>query len=465
MTSQKITASLEIISYLSVIAVIEEMIALGIISINTCAWIVAALLISLTILSYYRFDGGRHPCFLFLVTILLFQGGRLVCSLCGIIDDPMLIVVQTSVPISVKISTAELTLILLAISAGLIYAPCRLFYKPVKFSQSSDALQLRAIYVFIALTIPFSFYKNIMYFLYLKSHGGYITIYTDNAAVLQSAGIIPRVVSMVNIIAIMVAYVLEYRPKRSRFILFLYLIFSVLNLLIGFRGKFFTQIMTLWYIHNLKTGHKFRFAKLFVFAALGCLISVIISIFRGDAVTPTFNPLEFIGHMGVSINVTEAAIEFYDLFSQYRFNYILGGFTNGITPLPVGAEHVLWTNDLSYFLNSAAARLGFGSASSYLAELYLLGRSVGIILGSLAIGGSLNIIHHCSSRLSGTLLLAFILPDLIYLPRLELLAPLSALIKSFVGVGILAIFVVCYKNAVYIFHFALKGVYQDASKS
>ncbi|MBS1804115.1 MAG: O-antigen polysaccharide polymerase Wzy [Acidobacteria bacterium] len=439
----KLTAFVEISSLLAIVAVACLLVATGVLPESGCIWLSTILLCAIVWLSWYRFDGGRHPCFLFMVMLFVFQGGRLAGYVVGAKKDPMYIDVQTRFPISVESRYAEITLLIIVLSAILVYAPCRLSYRPVSLRQANAGRWLPALYSLVLLTLPFSLYKNLMYLWYIRTHGGYLVVYTDNADVLQSAGVLARTLSMVNITAILVLFVVETRRRHVMGVLALFGALSFLDLLIGFRGKFFSTILSLWFLMNLKTGRRFRLPMLVTSAVLISASAVIVGFFREDNAFEMVSPIGFLVMQGVSMNVTEAAVKFYSTFSPYGWEYLWGGFVNGLTPTAAAGLH-LWSGDLSVYLNPISSNMGFGTASSYLAELYLFGGTSAVAAGSLLIGFCLGFLHRLSSRRIGVLLMAFILPPVIYLPRLEMFNPLAVLLKSCVGISAVIAFALAF---------------------
>lgn len=442
----QLTAFIEVTALLVVTLVAALLAIPGVLPLAGCIWLATVMLACMLFLSWYRFDGGRHPCFLFLGSLFIFQGGRLLGYVLGIVEDPMQIEVGTPLPIHVPQEPAELTLLILVLSAVLVYLPCRVNYRPAFFDKGNEIRWLPALYILILLTFPFGFYKNYAYLSYLRAHGGYIAVYTDSAALLQSAGLVVRTFSLINTTAILVAYVFERRPKKLTLLLFLYFVLSTLDLLIGFRGKFFSQALGLWFLYKLKTGRRFSAVPLLVTFLVISLLAVLTAAFREEQNVVQLNPLNFLVLQGGSLNVTEGAVQYSQIFSRYGGSYVWWGFVYNLFHPPTELHHQLWTNDLSVYLNPAAAEAGYGTASSYLAELFLLGGIPAIALGSVLIGYCFNLLHRISVRSWGALLLAFVLPAMLYLPRAELLSPLSILFKSLVGLVPIGIFVFCYRS-------------------
>jgi hypothetical protein len=350
----------------------------------------------------------------------------------------MLIVVGAVTSVSRR--SAEISLFILLLSAIFVYAPCRLNYRSVTLGPQSGTRWLPDLYTATYITYPFVLYKNVRYFLYLRSHGGYLAVYTDGAAVLQSAGTLVRGLSLVGFTALLILYVLERRPRRVRLIVLLLFVAIALDLLIGFRGEFFTQALGIWFIHYLKTGGRFRLPQLMVAGLIVSLLAVWIAAFREQQQLDVLSPIGFVAAEGISLGVTEAAVEYFDDFSRYGSAYIWNGFVMVIVPSVAERGHS-WSGDLSKFLNLNAAERGYGTGSSYLAELYLFGGIPAVVAGSLFIGYFLSKLHQLSARIGGGIVLAFLLPSLIYLPRVELLNPLAVMVRMAMSAVVLALIV------------------------
>jgi len=440
----KLGALLELTGWLLTAAAGVLLVAFGLLSEEGCIWLATLMLVTLLFVSWRRFDGGLHPCFLFLGMLIIFQAGRPIAHVLGMLPDPMQIDVATAIPFTISAQAGEMTLLLIVLSGILVYIPCRLGFRPVTYNPGREMRWLPALYVLVLLTFPFALYKNWSYFAFIRAHGGYLAVYTDNAAVLQSAGTMVRTIALVNSTALLIAYVFERRRKRIFALLALYFALSTLDLLIGFRGKFFAQALGLWYIHKLKTGRRFNLLPLLSLAVVISLVAIVVAGFRQDQAIQLLSPIGFLAQQGVSLNVTEAAVAFHHIFSRYGAAYVFWGFANAAGNPVASGTHRLWTVDLTTFLNPTAQQLGFGTASSYLAELYLFGGITATSIGSLAIGCCLEGLHRISSEAKGALLLAILLPTIIYLPRSELLAPLGFLVKStisFVAIAVLVLMI------------------------
>jgi hypothetical protein len=437
-------AAIELSVWLLLVAGATVLVTLGVLSLEGCIWVATLLMLCVFIAAWKGFDGGRHPCFLFLGMLLIFQFGRLIAHIFGVFPDPMQIDLATPVPFQVSTAAAEMTLLILVLSAICIYAPCRFGYRSEIFRQGGEVRWLQALYVLILITFPFALYKNWAYFSFIRAHGGYLAVYTENAGILQSAGAAVRSIALVNSAALLTAYVFERKSKRIRWILILYITLSTLDLLIGFRGKFFSQALGLWYIHKLKLGSRFNLVPLLGTAVAVSLLAVVVAGFRENQSVQLLNPLGFLALQGNSLNVTEAAVAFHQFFGRFGANYVWYGFVYDVIGAPVELHHQLWTNDLTNFLNPAATEMGLGTASAYIAELYLLGGTLAVILGSFAIGITLKALHRASQYNWGAVLTAFALSSLIYLPRLEFFGPVAAVVRAMIGFVPVVAFVILY---------------------
>lgn len=422
--SKGITAGIECSFWLAFLAIGSMLGILGA-PIPVLSVITLCILAGLILSTIKNFDGGRHPCFLFLSMLFIFQAGRLLGSITGYPEYPLEIVVQTTVPFFVSVATEKLTLLAISLSAICIYIPCRLRYKYVIYEQGKEAKWIPTLYFLILIFIPFTVYKNYRYLSYIRSHGGYIAVYTQSAQILQTAGSLVRILSLIGSTVLLLLFLYERRPKRILFILVLFFSISTMELLIGFRGKFFVEILVLWYIYNLKTGKQFKILRVLMLALLLSLIGVLIAGFREEKSLEIISPTGFIATQGVSINVTEAAIEYRNLFKPRVGSYIIGGLEQGLKPNKNDFSY-----DISNFLNADAVREGYSTGSSYLAEAYLLGGISGIIFISFLIGSVMTALHNNSGSWRGATVLLATLTSLIYLPRSEILSPLDDSMKT-----------------------------------
>jgi hypothetical protein len=89
-------AAFEILAYLAVVAAASLAFLAGWLSVNAAVVLTFALLASLIVLSWIHLGQGRHPVFLFLCTLMLFQGGRLIAYCLGAEPNPMRVILMAS---------------------------------------------------------------------------------------------------------------------------------------------------------------------------------------------------------------------------------------------------------------------------------------------------------------------------------------------------------------------------------
>jgi hypothetical protein len=402
----------------------------GAVDLTACLWISLLLNLSLVLLAWQRFDGGRHPCFLFLAMLLLFQMGRLVGYVAGATHDPFGVVVATILPIQVSTASSEITLFIILLSATCIYAVCAWNVSPVTLGPTEGQSWLAAAYVLLAASFPFVLYKNYEYLQFIRSHGGYLAIFTETQDVANSAGGLARLLSLVAENAFILIYVLERKRGRLAWVTAAFLSTAVLELAIGLRGKVFLFLITLWFIRNLKTGKRFRLGTLLGAGLVASFLAVAISGFREMKTTALVGPAGFISGQGISMGVTQIAIQYRPHFEPHAPSYFKNEVLQAFYPGTQFGQGQLFDNDVSVFLNAEAFRHGFGTGSSYLAEAWVAGGIVGVLCTSLLIGLTLRWLHGLGRSWIGAVVVAILLPSVIYLPRAQLLSPIAATLKN-----------------------------------
>lgn len=402
----------------------------GAIGLYGCLWLSLFLLSALIAMAFRTFNGGRHPCFLFLAMLLLFQMGRLVGYALSATRDPFDVVVQTLLPLHVSTASSEITLLLILLSATTIYAVCAWYATPVTLHPGPERRWLPAAYTLFAASFPFVLYKDFLYLQFIRSHGGYLAIFTDSAQLTAVAGPIVRIMSLVAANVFILIYVLERRPIRLALVTTLFLSTSVLELAIGLRGKVFLFLITLWFISHLKSGKPFRLAALAAVALAASFAAVALAGFREMRSTAITGPAHFIAGQGISMGVTQIAVQYRPLFAPHARAYIADEIIAAFYPGSHFGQGQLFDNDISVFLNPAAFQQGFGTGSSYLAEAYIAGGLSAVLLVSVIIGLFLRWLHRIGRHWIGAVTLAVLLPTTIYMPRAQLLGPLAEALKS-----------------------------------
>lgn len=429
------TAALEPAALLAALLVSAALVISGAVGLYGSLWITLALYTTLLALAWRRFGGGRHPCFLFLGMLILFQLGRLIGYAFGATQDPFAVEVQTVIPIHVSPAASELTLLIVLLSAICIYATCAWNVRPATLLPGWEQSWLPACYILLALAFPFVLYKNYVYLQFIRIHGGYLAIFTDSQAIAESAGGLVRLMSLVAYNVFILVFLIERRRTPLIFVTAAYLSTSVLELAIGLRGKVFLFLLTLWFLRNLKTGRGFRLVTLGMVGLAASMGAVAISGFREMRTTAMVGPAGFVAGQGISMGVTQVAIQYRPLFTPHVPTYAKNEVLQAFYPGSHFGQGEIFDNDISVFLNAAAFKAGFGTGSSYLAEAWIVGQSAAVslfsvLIASILIGLALRWLHAISSHFLGAVVVAILLPGVIYLPRAQILSPIAAGLKN-----------------------------------
>jgi oligosaccharide repeat unit polymerase len=406
----------------------------GLLTTEQHSLVVTMGLAGLLVMTWLRFHRGMHPVWLFLGMLLLFQGGRLVAALMGMDGDPYLIDLQSPIPFTLPTEANLTATWLLLLSGVAIYIPCSLSYRVSNFEAPPGKDLTQALLLLFLATFPFHIYKNVQYLSYIRSHGGYLAIYTDGGAHLEAAGSLARILSQVCSSAFLLYFVYEQRKRRLLAVCAAYFAVTVVELLIGLRGKAFLLLFTFLFLYKKKQGTHFRGVPLAILViALGAVAQLVAG-FREMRESTAVSPAVFLWAQGVSFQVTAVAVAFRHLFSPHGLAYILNQIPLVFVPQDRFGEGQLFGIDLSNFLNAEAMRLGFGTGSTYLAEAYVVGGIPGVAVVSAVIGVLLSRLH-LSLRGASCVFAMVAMTNLIYMPRSGMVEPFAATFKSWMSLG------------------------------
>ncbi len=442
--SPKFGAALEVLGYLMAVTAATLCFLVGWLTCDQAAVLTLLLLLSLLGLAWKRFDGGRHPCFLFLGTLTLFQAGRLLAYCAGGDSDILHVTLLTRYQFGVSRDVAALALLSIALSAICIYAPCRWKYRSFSPPRNGSlGRYLPYLYVLLWLSVPVQLFKNFRYYEYAKEHGGYLVLFLDHGGMASSIPLAVRAVSLISLPAFVGIFVLEDRKKRLRIASAVYFTITAPVLVTGSRGAIFSLVLALWYVAKVKSGKITRvYAMGLVGAGLALIAALIGSLRTQNGETRPFaGPAQFMADQGASINVTEVAIAYRGRFTPYIASYLAGELQSAFVP-PDQANYVIgrhFADDLSMFLNPTDYQLGLGTGSAYVAEAYLVGGLWGVVLISGLLGALLHGMHRCARNPLGLFLVAMILPDVLWMSRGGLLDWVSAALR--VGISVLLLLV------------------------
>ena len=436
-------AAFEVLAYLAVVAASSLAFLAGWMSVNAAVVLTVGLLASLIVLSWVHLGQGRHPVFLFLCTLMLFQGGRLVAYCLGVEPEPMKVVAMESDFVLAR-NEQGIVLLCIALSAICIYAPCRWFYWPVKWECGERSSRfLPYLYLVFFVSLPLLLFKGYQYYQYAMAHGGYLFLYINHEAL---AATVPRWARVLAVIAATAFVGLVVVERRTRFVIlavFLYFGCSLPSLLLGSRMPTFSLALSLFYVLRVKSQAGFRVRSLVVFVLALMLVAGFFGTIRSDYEKENglILPLEFIRQQGMSLNVTEVAVRNPEVFRPYQLSYLY----NEIQAAFAGsgaynyARGRMWDVDVSNFLDAGLYRVGFGVGGSYIAEAYAFWGFIGLVVMSIAIGMGLALLAKHSRTAIGLFVVAITLPDILLMPRGSLVGWASLLARSGIAVIILAV--------------------------
>ena len=434
--SLRLPAAFEVLAYLAVVAVATLCFLAGWLAVNGAVVLTVVLLATLIVMSWINLGHGRHPCFLFLCTLMLFQGGRLIAYCLGSISDPFLVEVMVDAPFGISRSDAGIVMLCIALSAICIYAPCRWNYRRIPPPSDLNVRRyLPYLYLVFLSSLPFLLYKNYLYYRYIQGHGWYTVFYNDYDRLAASVPLVVRVVALLTLPVLVAIFVFETRKKFLYTVVALYFCSSIVILLTGTRMGTFSLILSLWYVSRIKSTKDARVWRLVVLAAALVVVANLIGLARfGEEIEgrSAIDPVAFIATQGVSLAVTEVAVIHRNLFEPYVFSYLLHELQIEFVSSDVSSyfRGRQFGFDISVFLNPYLFAQGYATSGAYVAEAYVIGGTFGVIVISLLIGGGLRFVYACSRNATKLVLVALVLPQVLLMPRGFLLGWGSTLIRA-----------------------------------
>lgn len=415
-------AVFEILGCLAAVAAASLAFVAGWLSVNAAVVLTVVLLSTLIVLSWVHLGQGRHPVFLFLCTLMLFQGGRLIGYCLGNVPDPMRIVIMTAAPFSIPRTVQGLVLLALSLSAIFLYAPCRWLFRPVAPPTFAEVQKyLPYLYILFAASLPVQLLKNYRYYDYAMQHGGYTLIYANHAAMAATVPFWVRAIPIVTLPVFVAIFVFERRKFFLYLTTLLYFATASFILLLGSRAGPFLLAGTLWWVARIKANRITSLIWLVALAVPVLLAADLIQEQRQVDIGGTYEPsvLRLISSQGVSLNVTEVVFQYRDRFSPYYISYLWTELQNAFVPTDTtnyrrGKSLAI---DVSVLLSPEAYSWGYGTAGSYIPEAYAAGGISAVVLISVVLGLGL----HAFYRFSGSPLLLFLfamsLPDILLMPK------------------------------------------------
>ena len=221
----------------------------------------------------------------------------------------------------------------------------------------------------------------------------------------------------------------------------LYFASASLILALGARGGIISLILVLWWVARVKSQKRSRIVLLTIF--------VTALLFIGDAVRKSrenieeksirFSAIDAVSIEGAPLNMTEILIKYRSYFSPYSGSYMLRELQNAF----VAGDRATYYRgealdfDASVLLSPSLFSVGGSVASSYIGEAYVAGSVPAVILVSLGIGFGLTAFYKYSANAPLLFLFAMVLPEILVMPRAQLLDWFSVLLRNTISIVLL----------------------------
>lgn len=381
--------------------------------------------LAITGLNWYEHRGGRSPSFLFLVFGCIFLSGRAFPTLLG--GESQL----AKIGFGEEYYVADETVFEYA---WLVLASFFFVHFGSLIPQAAQGLPktsrhaARIYFVFFLLFLPAYLYKNISYLSYIMSSGGYLAIYQDSEF-LEGVGMPVRAGALLCMAAFTLYFFHETDRRKARWSLLLFIVVFSSELLIGLRGKFFIAVLAFLFFYKIRFGGRFSVRGMLGLFVVIFILAIAIEIMRQGGTSIEGSLLMgFFVQQGVTAGVNLVVLDDLQYFARNAGNYFVRQFM-----MPFYAQREVeqgWflANDISMMVMPRAYALGFGTGSSYLGELLLLGGWTGVCLGSLTIGWLLSKLRAFNDGVAGALVF-WIVCGMIYYPRTVLHDPIHNLMR------------------------------------
>ena len=387
--------------------------------------------------NWHAHGGGRNASFLFLVLGYIFLCGRAFPALWG--GESLLAQIGYVEEFDVMPATVVNYVLLVLASFFFIHLGSLIPRETVPTLSTLPA-DAQIYWRLFLLFLPALIYKNIYYFNYIMSHGGYLAIYQGSDH-LEGVGVVARVGALLCLSSFTLYFFHETdKRKAGRTLIFFLAVFAT-ELLVGLRGKFFAVALVFFLVYKLRFGEKFSARGLLAMLVSVIVIAVLVEIMReqkDESLVGGTLLSGFLAQQGVSAGVSLVVLDDLAYFADYVWNYFWHQFTVPFYSQPEVPQGWYLANDISMKVMPKAYAAGFGTGSSYLAELLLLGGWVGVCAGSLFIGWLLSMTRHFYQGVAGAIVF-WVVCGVVYYPRTMLHEPVHNLLRYAAPIILLAV--------------------------
>ncbi len=379
----------------------------------------------ITGLNWYEHRGGRSPSFIFLILGCVFLCGRAFPVLLG--GESQLSRVNFENEFDVDPETVSAYVLLVLTSFFLVHIGS-LLPRPARVTLSTSRSDARIYLMMFALFLPLYLYKNISYFSYIVASGGYLAIFQSDEF-LAKVGMPVRVGALLCMAAFTLYFFHETDRKKSRWALVFFVVVFSSELLVGLRGKFFIVTLILFFFYKIRFGGKFSVRGLLTLFSVILALAVVVEIARqgGSSIEGSLI-MGFLVQQGITASVNLIVMDNLQDFAYNAGSYFLHQFVAPFYSQSEVQQGWFLANDISMKFMPIAYALGFGTGSSYLAELFLLGGWASVGLGSFAIGWLLSFLSRFYQGVTGAIMF-WIVCGMVYFPRTMLQEPVHNLMR------------------------------------
>ncbi|AMP03327.1 O-antigen polysaccharide polymerase Wzy [Collimonas pratensis] len=405
--------------------------------VETASVLLSVGTILLTAANWRAHQGGRNASFIFLVLACIFLCGRAFPALLG--GESLLDQIGFTDGYSVTPETVMAYVVLALTSFFFIHIGSLLPRATIRALGNSH-VEAKIYWRLFLLFLPALIYKNIYYFTYIISHGGYLAIYQGSDH-LEGVGILARIGSLLCLASFTLYFFHETDQKKSGRALIFFLIVFASELLVGLRGKFFVTALVFFLFHKLRFGGKFSLRGLAVLLSTIIVIAIAVEVMREQKTESNIHGAIFMGFLvqqGVSAGVNLVVLSDPSYYIQHAWGYFWHQFAAPFYSQPEVPQGWFLANDISLMIMPEAFAAGYGTGSSYLAELFLLGGAVAVCIGSVAIGWLLGMAKRFNQGVAGAIMF-WVVCGVVYYPRTMLQEPVHNLMRYAAPIVLLAI--------------------------
>lgn len=413
-------------------------------SLNTKKWFEIYFLFVILQSYYIHYkiqDDWKNISNLFLFFFLFFLGSRFIFDLFSNQYDVCYFEFFLGRYVDVDIVNRSLLNLILAVCGYNIGAICYNIYndrryKYIDYLHLDSIVSKREIYVLLAIGVSFKLYYSYQVFQAMLTYG-YLQLFLEGYEIDRNL----LMMFLESFYEIAVFLIISKNGRLNMIEIGLVVFYTVLSLATGQRGfAMLSVVFILFYSYKLRRV-KLKLSSIILIGLLLVSISEVVSAIRGgkemDIVSMADTMLGFFYGQAISITVLVATIDydkyidfsFLDLFGHIR--YLLDYYWNilalqsfsHVDNLALQANVYKWYGQyISCLTNPRMFYNGYGLGSSYVGQMYAVGKETMQVLGGVFVGFLVEFIYSAlhSSHLLKRFWAFHALTIVIFLPRANL---------------------------------------------